>query len=85
MMSRSSNREQRSSSKTASRTMGPGTRVRPVGKLHKLDELAELWDVSRRTLQRAIESGALRVHRIGRLVRISEADAAAFLDENRDD
>jgi excisionase family DNA binding protein len=60
-------------------------RSRPVGKLHTIDELAELWAVSPRTLQRAIKSGALRVHRLGRLVRISEADAAAFLDENHDD
>jgi excisionase family DNA binding protein len=81
MTSRSSNRRQRSSS--ASRTTGAGTQIRPIGKLHTIDELAELWDVSRRTLQRAIKSGALRVHRIGRLVRIAEADAAAFLDENR--
>ena len=64
---------------------GPKKRSRPIGELHKVDELAERWRISRRTLQRAIKSGALRVHRIGRLVRISDADAAAFLNENRDD
>jgi len=58
---------------------------RPVGNLRTIDELAELWRVSRRTVQRAIRSGALRAHRIGRLVRISDADAAAFLQDNRDD
>jgi excisionase family DNA binding protein len=57
---------------------------RPVGNLRTIDELAELWRVSPRTVQRAIRSGALRAHRIGRLVRISDADAAAFLQENRD-
>jgi excisionase family DNA binding protein len=62
-----------------------GTRSRPIGKLHTIGELAELWAVSPRTLQRAIKSGALRVHRLGRLVRISDGDAAAFLDENHDD
>jgi excisionase family DNA binding protein len=66
-------------------TTGPKTRNRPVGELHTIDEFTERWRVSRRTLQRAIKSGALRVHRIGRLVRISDADAAAFLNENHDD
>jgi excisionase family DNA binding protein len=60
-------------------------RSRPVANLQTIDELAERWGVSRRTLQRAIKSGALRTHRIGRLRRISDADAAAFLNENRDD
>jgi excisionase family DNA binding protein len=41
--------------------------------------------VSPRTVRRKIESGALRVHRIGRLVRISDDDADDFLDENHDD
>jgi excisionase family DNA binding protein len=58
---------------------------RPVANLQTIDELAERWGVSRRTLQRAIKSGALRTHRIGRLRRISDTDAAAFLDENRDE
>ena len=64
---------------------GGGHGPRIPAKLRTVDEFAELWGVSRRTLQRAIKSGALRIHRIGRLVRISDADAAAFLDENRDD
>jgi excisionase family DNA binding protein len=34
---------------------------------------------------RKIKSGALRVHRIGRLVRISDDDADDFLDRNQDD
>jgi excisionase family DNA binding protein len=60
-------------------------RSRPAGNLHSIDELAERWGVSSRTVQRQIKSGALRSHRIGRLRRISDADAAAFLNENRDD
>jgi excisionase family DNA binding protein len=64
---------------------GTGARNRPVSKLRTIDELADLWGISGRTLQRAIKSGALRSHRIGRLRRISDADAAAFLEENRDD
>jgi excisionase family DNA binding protein len=34
-------------------------------------------------VRRSIESGALRVHRLGRLVRISDDDLAAFLAANR--
>ena len=60
-------------------------RNRPPRKLRKINECAELWQVSPRTVRRKIESGALRVHRIGRLVRISDDDADDFLDENHDD
>jgi excisionase family DNA binding protein len=58
-------------------------RARPVGKLRTIDETAELLSVSVRTVRRLIESGALPVHRIGRAVRISDADIAAFLAANR--
>jgi excisionase family DNA binding protein len=58
-------------------------RVRPVGKLRTIEETAELLSVSVRTVRRLIESGALPVHRIGRAVRISDADIAAFLAANR--
>jgi len=57
-------------------------RARPVGKLRTIDETAELLSVSVRTVRRLIESGALPVHRIGRAVRISDADIAAFLAAN---
>ena len=60
-------------------------RNRPPRKLRTINECAELWQVSPRTVRRKIESGALRVHRIGRLVRISDDDADDFLDENHDD
>jgi excisionase family DNA binding protein len=56
---------------------------RPVTKLRTIDETAELLNTSTRTVRRSIESGALRVHRLGRLVRISEDDLAAFLAANR--
>jgi excisionase family DNA binding protein len=64
----------------------PSTRRnRSAGNLRSIDELAERWDVSPRTVRRQIKSGALRAHRIGRLVRISDADAEDFLEQNRDD
>jgi excisionase family DNA binding protein len=61
------------------RTFNPAQR----GKLRTIAETAELLSVSVRTVRRLIESGALPVHRIGRAVRISDADIAAFLAANR--
>jgi excisionase family DNA binding protein len=58
---------------------------RSRGKLRTIDERAELCQVSPRTIQRLIKSGALRASRIGRLVRISDEDAEDFLDSNQDD
>jgi excisionase family DNA binding protein len=84
MIDRTSNRRQNAPLEAAARISG-NTRARPLTKLRTIDEIADLWGVSPRTVQRAIKSGALRAHRIGRLVRISGADAAAFLAENRDD
>jgi excisionase family DNA binding protein len=63
----------------------PTRRNRPADDLHSIDEVAERWGVSSRTVQRQIKSGALRAHRIGRLVRISDADAKDFLRKNRED
>jgi excisionase family DNA binding protein len=65
------------------RTTGAGTRGRPVTRLRTIAEAAELLNVSPRTVRRLIESGALPVHRIGRLVRIADADLAAFLAASR--
>jgi excisionase family DNA binding protein len=57
---------------------------RPVTKLRTIDEAAEVFNVSPRTVRRLIESGALPVHRLpGRLVRISDADIAVFLAASR--
>jgi excisionase family DNA binding protein len=42
-------------------------------------DVAARLDVCERTVRRWIKAGALPVHRIGGLVRISEADFAAFL------
>lgn len=71
--------------RATSRVLNPAPRRSAVGKLRTIDELADLWGVSPRTVQRRIKSHALRAHRIGRLLRVSDADAAAFLEENRDD
>lgn len=49
-----------------------------------VDDIAERLNVSTKTVRRRIKAGALPVHRIGRLVRVSEADFAAFLALQRD-
>ena len=82
MTYQTSKREKSPASNAASRTTGTGVRGRPV-RLHTIDETAELLNVSPRTVRRLIEAGALRAHRIGRLVRISDEDIAAFLAANR--
>jgi excisionase family DNA binding protein len=69
------------------RTSNPPPRSgtgRSVTKLHTIDEAAELFNTSSRTVRRLVASGALPVHRLGgRLIRISDADIAAFLAANR--
>jgi excisionase family DNA binding protein len=82
MTRRTSNPPQSPRSRAASGITGI-TRVRPVAKLRTIDETAELFNTSTRTVRRLIESGALPVHRLGRSVRISDADIAAFLAANR--
>jgi excisionase family DNA binding protein len=60
------------------------TRGRPVPKLFTIDETADLFNASPRTVRRLIEAGALPVHRLGgRLIRVSDADILAFLAVNR--
>jgi excisionase family DNA binding protein len=63
---------------------GTGPSGRSVNRLHTVDETAEILNVSTRTVRRLIVSGALPVHRFpGRIIRISDADIAAFLAANR--
>lgn len=82
MTNRTSRLSQCPASKPAAHfTTGP--RNRPLIKLLTIDEAAELFNASPRTVRRFIEAGALPVHRLGRLVRISEADIAAFLAAKR--
>jgi excisionase family DNA binding protein len=83
MTSRRSNPPRSPASTTAPWTTGTGLRARPVTRLRTIDEAAGLLNVSPRTVRRLIESGALAVHRFGRLVRIADADLAVFLAANR--
>lgn len=83
MTYRTSNPLRIPTSKAASHTTGTGFRGRTLTRLRTIDEAAELLNVSPRTVRRLIESGALPVHRLGRLVRIADADLAAFLAASR--
>ena len=47
-------------------------------KLHDIPAVAGILGVSRKTVRRWIEQGALVTHRFGRQMRISEGDLAAF-------
>ena len=82
MPNRASNPAQRPPSRAVAQIAG-ATRVRPVSRLRTIEETAELFNTSTRTVRRLIASGALPVHRLGRSVRISDADIAAFLAANR--
>ena len=65
------------------RNSNPAQKGRPITKLRTIDETADLFNTSTRTVRRLIDSGALPVHRLGRSVRISDGDIAAFLAANR--
>lgn len=54
-----------------------------IGKFYCIDEVAELLGVSTRTVRRAIERKELIAHKIGRAVRIAEADLKAFIARHR--
>ena len=51
--------------------------------LRTIDETAEVLNVSPRTVRRLVAADALRVHRFGRLVRVSDDDIAVFLAASR--
>jgi excisionase family DNA binding protein len=57
----------------------------PNDRMMPLRDVAEILEVSIATLRRRIAEGALRVHRIGRTIRVSQADLAAFLAASRSD
>jgi len=50
----------------------------PIGTLYTTSEVAKLLRVNQRTVQEWIRTGALAAVRYGRLLRIRQADLAAF-------
>ena len=66
----------------AHRTFNPAQRGRSLTNLRTIDETAEIFNTSTRTIRRLINSGELPAHRIGRCVRISDQDITVFLAAN---
>jgi excisionase family DNA binding protein len=83
MTSRASRPPKGPISGSALRITAIGTRGRPLTKLRTIEETADLLSVSPRTVRRLIDSGALQVHRFGRLVRIADVDIAVLLAATR--
>jgi excisionase family DNA binding protein len=54
-------------------------------KFYTIEQIAECVNASTRSVRRWIEQKLLIAHRINGLVRISEADFAAFLAAQRDE
>jgi excisionase family DNA binding protein len=50
----------------------------PMGQLYTTDEVAKILRVSQRTVQVWIRDGSLTAVRYGRLLRVRQADLAAF-------
>jgi excisionase family DNA binding protein len=48
-----------------------------------VDDVAEQLKVSTKTVRRWIERGELRVHHLGRQLRVADEDVAAFLNARR--
>ena len=57
----------------------------PVPRLLSIATVALHLDVSQKTVRRPVDDGQLPVHRVGRQVRVSEADLAAFIARSRCD
>ncbi len=57
---------------------GPG-----LPRLLSIERVAELLDVSTKTVRRWIDRKLLPVHRLGRQLRVSEVDLATFLTRSR--
>ena len=55
----------------------------PERLLYAVDDVAEQLGVSSKTVRRWIAAGDLPAHRLGRQLRISEADLAAFIARSR--
>lgn len=63
-------------------TTPPGA-TRQGASLLSVDAVAELTDLSAKTIRRRIKDGQLVAHRIGRLLRISQDDLRLFLSQRR--
>ena len=60
-----------------------GDRGDPVPCLLSVATVADRLDVSAKTVRRWIAASELRIHRLGRSVRIGETDLRQFLEDHR--
>jgi excisionase family DNA binding protein len=51
---------------------------------HTVSEIADLLRVSERTVRRWVATGELATHRLGRSIRVLDADLRAFLASRRE-
>jgi len=58
--------------------------TKTMARFYSVAQVAELLEVSIRSVRRWIAQRDLRAHRFGRQVRISETDLRVFVDEGRD-
>jgi len=75
------NHDRKPRSKAAQRMSGP--KMAPAPRLLSIATVALLLDVSEKTVRRLISAGELPIHRIGRQIRISESDLAAYIARSR--
>ncbi len=67
----------RMSTTALARSLGLGRRALPAaGRLRALAEVADYLGVSIRTVRRLIARGDLRAHRVGRSLRLQDAELA---------
>ena len=64
-------------------TANPTDKHRPASQFLDIPAVAARLDISSKTVRRMIERGDLPVYRIGKLLRISEADLANYLANMR--
>ena len=66
------------------KTFAPASPPPISGPLLSITAVAKRLDVSGRTVRRLIDNKAIAIHRIGRQIRISEADLAAYARSRRE-
>ena len=52
-------------------------------RMHSVKDIAAMLRLSTKTVRRMIVRGELRVHRLGRALRVSEEDLVAFTNRHR--
>jgi excisionase family DNA binding protein len=57
--------------------------VNTMGPVFTTEQIAELLQISQRTVQRAISKGELKAHRIGRIYRVADKDLQVWWNQLR--